>query len=885
MIGQTVSHYEITEKIGAGGMGEVYRARDTRLNRDVALKVLPQVFAQDKRRMGRFEREAQVLASLNHPHIAAIYGLEEANGTKALAMELVEGEDLSERIARGPIPVDEALPIALQIAEALEDAHEKGIIHRDLKPANIKLTPEGKVKVLDFGLAKALEEDRTQEEMANSPTLTAATTEAGTILGTAAYMSPEQARGKTVDRRTDIWAFGALLYEMLTSQRAFGGKDILQVMAHVITLEPDWERISEVPREVRTLLKRCLRKDPRKRLPDIAAARFTLEESLELHAPGEEPLAGPVRFRFGVGVVLAAVAGLVIGLGFTYFLRPAEVGNSLEQNRFDLILNPPVAVGRIIVISPDGRILVYPARTGGTTTLYQRHLSEEQAVPIPGTEGGVAPFFSPDSRWVGFFSGGRLRKVFLDGGQSVPVCSYSGYATGGVWKDDGSIIFLSGGNQMPQKVSAEGGLAETMQVQFREKVVITGRPQLVGDSGRILITVKNQQRPHESQVGILDVKNWNLELVTAGSDARFVEPGFLIYVHSDQVMVARFDPELGKLKGPGRVLPVDQKIIDGAVKSVRSAFSPSLAVFRAAPTELKGRVVWVDRQGREVSEIELDLSEENVTNRSGIFLRLSPEGKRLVVTGDRKMSVIELESGRKTDLIETQGMGTVIYPHWSPNGKLISYIDNRSGPFLTYSMPADGTGQIRLLTDMELTAVGTSFAPDGKSLLGYLISPVTLRDLWLFALDGGESRPLLETPSNERAPTFSPDGSLIAFISDETGRDQIYVRQFPESPQNWKVTSEGGVSPAWSRDGNTLFYRSKTHLMMIPVQRQPVLQFGAPKALFDAGEYYIEPFGIAAYDISLDDSEFLFPHVMSTGLDQWSVIQNWTNLLETIFED
>lgn len=447
MLAQTIAHYRVQGKIGAGGMGEVYRATDTRLGRDVAIKVLPEALARDAERMGRFEREAKVLASLNHPNIASIYGLEESNGARALVMELVEGLTLAERIRQGPIPLDEALPFAKQIAEGLEYAHERGIIHRDLKPSNVKLTSDGQIKILDFGLAKALEGDASEEELLNSPTLSAVATRAGVLLGTAAYMSPEQARGKRADRRADIWAFGCVLYEMLTGQGPFSGETTSDVLACVIRAEPDWPAVSgSVPARIRELMHRCLQKDPRQRLQAIGEARITLEEVLsgapqEARAPQAQTAAEPVWQRalpWAAGVLLAVVVGVGV-----WELRPrpdpppvvhfsfgAPAGDSLVF-RFGSV---PLA------ISPDGNTIVFTVRHNGTSQLYLRRLDRLEVVPLKGTDDGLNPFFSPDGRWIAFFSSGKLKKVSVLGGTPVILCD-APLHRGGTWTPDNSIIF------------------------------------------------------------------------------------------------------------------------------------------------------------------------------------------------------------------------------------------------------------------------------------------------------------------------------------------------------------------------------------------------------------------------------------------------------------
>ncbi|UCF35927.1 MAG: serine/threonine-protein kinase, partial [Acidobacteriota bacterium] len=580
MIGQSIGHYEITAKLGQGGMGEVYRARDTRLNRDVALKLLPEVFSQDKQRMGRFSREAQLLASLNHPNIAAIYGLEEIQApassplslvsgqtpstqeptpTRCLVMELVEGEDLSERIARGPVPLDEALSIAVQVSEALENAHDKGIIHRDLKPANIKLTPEGKVKVLDFGLAKALDDPASglqspTSAVSQSPTLSMAATQAGIIMGTAAYMSPEQARGKATDRRTDLWAFGCVLYEMLSGTQVFNGSDTSEIMARVITHDPDWSALPPtLPNPILRLLKRCLRKESAMRLPSAAMIRITILDYLD---DPDEVLTARAKHRPGwLAMVLLVCAGVLFGVAISVLTRDGGAESSEEVIQVDLILDPPVELTQSPVVSPDGKTIVYTGRAKGTTQLFRRGFAENESTVIPGTEGGVSPFFSPDGRWVSFFAGGRLKKILLEGGQPIPVAVYAGTAVGGAWTRDDRIVFLSGGEGRPQVIPSSGGTVAILSPDQDRDILLKGAPQLLPGGMQMLVTVKSLERPEESHVGLLDSGTGQLKNLAAGSDPKVVAPGLISYLYGGILMIARFDPQQGSL-GPGRVAPV-----------------------------------------------------------------------------------------------------------------------------------------------------------------------------------------------------------------------------------------------------------------------------------------------------------------------------------------
>ena len=496
MIAQTIAHYRIQGKIGAGGMGEVYRATDTRLSRDVAIKVLPEALARDNERMARFDREAKVLASLNHPNIASIYGLEESNGSRALVMELVEGLTLAERIKQGPLSVDEALPIAKQIAEGLEYAHERGIIHRDLKPSNVKLTPEGQVKVLDFGLAKALEGETGEEELLNSPTLSAVATRAGVLLGTAAYMSPEQARGKRVDRRADIWAFGCVLYEMLTGRGPFDGETTSDILACVIRAEPDWPAVpGSVPARIRELLRRCLQKDPKQRLQAIGEARITIEGTLSGTAPAELAPTPAASGWLGARALTLVGCGLLAGGLLTAIVFGGR-GEPLRPKTVErLSVLPPagdslaVGVPGTIAISPDGSSIVYSAQHGATTPLYLRVLSRFDSSPLSGTDGAVNPFFSPDGQWIGFFANSKLKKISVHGGEPVTVCD-AGPGRGASWGPDDTILFSSLSSPGLMRVSSAGGTPQPFTTPDASKNELVHRwPEILPGGKAVLFLI------------------------------------------------------------------------------------------------------------------------------------------------------------------------------------------------------------------------------------------------------------------------------------------------------------------------------------------------------------------------------------------------------------
>ena len=636
MIGQNISHYKITSKLGQGGMGEVYRATDTKLNRDVALKVLPEAFASDTQRMARFSREAQVLASLNHPNIASIYGLEEADGRQALVLELVEGETLADRIKRGTIPLEESLKIALQIAEALEAAHEKGVIHRDLKPANVKVTPEGDVKVLDFGLAKAMEEEVVPEDISQSPTISQLATKAGMILGTAAYMPPEQARGKPVDKRADVWAFGAVLYEMLVGKLAFDAEDISQILAKVLEREPQWDNLPKsVPPSIRRLLARALTKDLRKRLQVIAEARIVIEEYLSDPSASEVDIAvapQPAGKRLMVPWMLlaATIATLLISLVVLWPTSPTP--RPLARFAIPLPADQSLTTyGRHqVAFSPAGTHLVYVAND----QLYLRAMDQLEVTPIRGTIGGTSPFFSPEGQWVGFWVGGELKKVAIAGGAPVTLCSAEN-PSGASWAADDRIVFGQGREGVSQ-VSANGGEKELLISVDSEKVELAHGPQVLPGAEALLFTLRSGAGNiwDDSQIVVQSLETGERNvLVNGGTDARYVPTGHLVYAQQGTLLAVPFD--VARLEITGDRVPIQ----DGVAQSIATgasqfAFSDlgSLVYIPGNSAAVSRTLVWVDREGREEP-----LAVEPLAYR---WPRISPDGGHLAVyTSDSESDV------------------------------------------------------------------------------------------------------------------------------------------------------------------------------------------------------------------------------------------------------
>jgi Tol biopolymer transport system component len=796
MIGQSVAHYEITDKLGAGGMGEVYRATDTRLNRQVALKVLPPVFAQDEQRMGRFEREAQVLASLNHPNIASIYGLEESNGTRVLVMELVEGEDLSERIARGPIPLDEALPIARQVAEALEDAHEKGIIHRDLKPANIKLTPEGKVKVLDFGLAKALEDPVSKTEsngVSRSPTLSMAATQAGMILGTAAYMSPEQARGKAVDKRTDIWSFGAVLYEMVTGKRPFRGEDLTETLASVVKEEAD---LSAAPAKVRRLLSRCLEKDPKKRLRDIGDVWELLEE------PAVVSAVAPARSRLG-WLPWAAAGVLAVALGIALW-APWRGSQPVERPLMRLNLDLPGFSQSGLVfnaaISADGRRIVYvTTEPDGIRRLATRLLSEPKAQVLPGTENALGPTFSPDGQWIAFWADSRLKKVSVRGGSPLDLAGSPG-SVGASWGQDGFLIAglnvytglarvpESGGEPEPLQGIRKGATAYYPQILPGGKAVLYGAAAPGG----------------EPQIQLLTLATGEVTtLVPEASLARFLPTGgstrgHLVYLKNGTLFAASFDATAGKITG--QTVPVLEDV--GAFTA-----SPSGSLlYRIATISNNWPVRWLGQDGKTEPLLE--------TRGDYSMPAVSPDGRLLALTVDgdqaatRRVIVYDWNNDVTVPLTQPgEGADRAV---WSPDSKHLAFTVNTGGRSRAVWKRADGGGGEDTLLEGDQLVVVTSISRDGEHLAFMRSDAETGKDLWVAPLDlsnpdqpvVGKAVPLLRSPGVDYGAKFSPNGKWIAYASDRPGQWTVYVQPFPGPGEPREIAA--GNWPQWSKDGKQL---------------------------------------------------------------------------------
>jgi eukaryotic-like serine/threonine-protein kinase len=883
--GSRLGPFEITASIGAGGMGEVYRARDSKLGRDIAIKVLPEAFARDAERLARFQREAKVLASLNHPHIASIYGLEDSGATHALVMELVEGPTLADRIRQGPVPTDEALRIAKQICDALEYAHERGIVHRDLKPANVKVTNDDAVKVLDFGLAKAIEGDAASADIATSPTISRMATMAGVLLGTAAYMSPEQAKAKPVDRRADIWAFGCVLYEMLTGEMAFSGETVTDTLAAVIRAEPDWSLLpAALSVRVRVLLQRCLQKDPKQRLRDIGDARIALDEVLS-GAPdpslvGAAGISALLWWRTLIlslgGVLVAAVTGLVI-----WNLKPSS--SPLLQPVTRTVINLPPGQrlagldrGPAFAFSPDGSRLAYVAIQGGTQQIYLRAMDSLDARPLPGTEGAVNPFFSPDGQWLGFFADGKLKKIPVNGGPPVSLADVV-QPYGASWGSRGMIAFAPTILGALQQVPDAGGAAQPLTrlqrglIGHRWPEILPGGKAVLFDDGS---TVAN------SEVRVQLIGTGELrDLIQGGTQPRYARSGHLIYALGGNLMAVPFDTDRLEVTGPA--VPAVENVLQsakfGAAQYSVSA-TGSLAYVPGGIETIRSRLVWVSRTG---AEQPLTSAEHAYS-----YPRLSPDGRQVVVVIQDQDIHLWLYNISRDALTRLTFEGTVnSVPSWTPDGKRIAFTSNREGPLNIFWQQADGSGGLQRLNTSAYNQTPSNWSPDGQLLAFEEINPTTGPDIWVLQLSDRKAQPFLRTPFNEDAPRFSPDGRWLAYVSDESGHDEIYVQPYPGSGGKWQISTEGGTEPIWNRNGKELFYRSGDKMMAVDIATQPSFGAGKPHMLFH-GDYVPTAIKMPYYDVSPDGQHFLMikpvDQEQAAAPTQINVVLNWFEELKRL---
>jgi Tol biopolymer transport system component len=882
--GDRLGVYEISSPLGAGGMGEVYRARDTKLGREVALKILPASFTNDPERVARFRREAQVLASLNHPHIGQIYGLEEANSTQFLVLELVDGESLDKRIARGPIPVDEALGIARQIAEALEAAHEKGIIHRDLKPANIAVTRDGQVKVLDFGLAKATNAASGNSELANSPTITspALMTGVGVILGTAAYMAPEQARGRTADRRSDIWAFGCVLYEMLTGSRAFGGEDVSDTLAFVLTKEPEWTLLpAETPSSLRRMLRRCLERERRRRLADIADARFDLDESVTQAGPSE---AMPVALTARRIMLRGAWVGAAVGAGLVAMLwlvvsatRDRPIAGTAVSRSAILLPGRLPNLPLTMALSPDGRRLAFVAiDTTGRSQLWIRSLDALTSQPIADTAGAASPFWSPNSRWLGFFQDGKLKRIDASGGQVLTVSDSANEFGGGTWNQDDIILFSDSTWALAQ-VRAAGGTPTTLinaksdatgaQPRYLPSFLPDGRHYMFMQIGRGADDI-------QASIGSLDTSQVT-PLPVRATGMRYAS-GFLWFLKGSTLMAQPFDAVRRALTG--EALPVAEQVRKVRRSSLDVGFfsvsASGTLVYQADP--LPGNeLTWFDREGRPIGSLGPPGEYDDV--------RLSPDGRRLLVSlpqanaASRDLWIFDVARGTRERF--TFGNARSWGGIWSPDGSRIVFPADRAGHIALIEKTSNGAGDEKVLLEDAFEKELTDWSPDGRFILYHRRGRTALDTIpWVLPLEGDRKTfPLSQ--SRAFGPFFSPDGRWFAYTSRESGGGEVYVAPFPGPGGRWRVSTTGGGDARWRADGKEILFRGPDGLWSaaITLERDRV-NVGEVKRLFSTSGKIGSRL---TFDVSPDGQRIIaITERTQGGNEPLTLVANWPALLK-----
>ena len=882
-------------------MGQVYQATDTKLNRQVALKILPEAFATDPDRLARFQREAQVLASLNHPGIAAIYGIEEQDDTRALVLELVEGPTLADRISQGPIPVDEALPIAKQIAEALEAAHEAGVIHRDLKPANIKVRDDGTVKVLDFGLAKALDTSP-EGDPSQSPTLTAAATQMGVIMGTAAYMSPEQARGKPVDKRADIWAFGVVLYEMLAGSRPFKGEDVSLTLASVMKSEFNVAALPvDMSETIRTVIRQCLQKDPKRRIRDVGDVKLAMEGVFDTAARvPSEPTVEPT-------IPVSRRPVLALGIGLAVLLLGVAIGNMVDSDQ-DVFRTPvrfavsapagerlDVADNTVLAISPDGTLVAYLTGVGGVLsqkTLQVQSLDGSMQKTLA-TGALFGPFFSPDSEWVGIydFAERELRRISVESGAALRICDVPGALRGASWGSDGTIIFATPGGGLWQVVSSGGTPEQLTTPEGSEHDLEHFWPAIL-PGGRVVLYTAVSEQVVDSQIVALSLETGERKVVVQGGfHARYSPSGHLVYGVESSLLAVGFD--LDELEVMGSADAVVDRIVTKPLGGVEFSISDNGRLIYVSSGEVQrsrvseGTLIMLDRDG---TMLELPSSVDRY-----VYPRFSPDGSRLAVqidvTNGSNIFVYEMATNRLRQLTFDGGQ----VPLWTPDGTHITFLADDA----LWNISADFGGQPQLLSraGQPFGIAGPySWSPDGKTLFWEGVGGVF--QLTLSDQAGVQPDSVLVEPRIQDTG-FSADGRWFSYSSGETGRSEIYVQPYPSgSGAKRRITAEGGADPIWSRGGDELFYAADGQLWSVRIATEPALDWQDPVTLFevpwrtgdgsfrpserrlDATAYFVN------YDVTADGTQFVFVQPLSAEpeqLGQISVVLNWDQeLLERV---
>ncbi len=913
--GSKISHYRIKSLLGSGGMGDVYLASDTKLGRDVAIKILPEVFSQDRERLARFQREARLLASLNHPNIGAIHELAEADGQPFLVLEFVEGENLQDRLKRGALAAEEGLKVCRQVAEGLEAAHEKGVIHRDLKPANVMITSEDTVKVLDFGLARTFEGELSESEEAHSPTITQGQTQEGVILGTASYMSPEQARGRTLDKRTDIWSFGCLLYEVLTGRRVYEGQTVSDSIAQILAGDPDWDALpAKLNPRIGELLRRCLQKDAKQRCRDIGDARIEIEQVLadptttsgSLHI-AESALTAASWQRVLSWALGALVLGVAIGIFIWDRFETAGTRPASETRTFHSEIELPEGerlahfYRQGLALSPDGTQLAFVSGTppGGVEgRIYLRRLDQWTQQPIPGTEAGLNPFFSPDGKWLGFGVGSRLLKVNLSlaGGDPEEICNCTAYY-GIAWGPD-DRIFFGGGNGRIFRVSASGGEPEEItQLDEKAREVSHRLPHILPNNSAVFYTVLRYapffDSEERAQIFVQSLETGARKLIIeGGSDARYVPTGHVVFARKGRLLAVPFDLERLEVTGPevpvldaiNHSIHTGNSIRDTGVAQLSFSSSGTLAyVAGSVFPEIKREAVWVDRQGRE-ERLEVE-------PRCYLSGRVSPDGRHVLLSGQYPPKDVWIFDLKRKLLRRQTFEGNQRWAVWGPGPDHFTFQSDREGPSALYAKKVDSEpGEVEKLPTIA-ESLASSWSPDNQRLALAMLNKNTDWDLSILSREG-KVAPFLHTRFSETHPEFSPDGRWIVYVSNQSGRTEVYVGPSAGSGSAVQFSIQGGTSPAWSRDGREVFYRQDRKFIAVKIDvNGNRLTAGPPTELFeDVESGYANSGPVRSYDVA-PDGRFLVikrgDDVETAALEQHfppriRIIQNWFEELKRL---
>jgi len=884
--GTTLLHYTLTEKIGEGGMGAVWRATDTTLNRDVAIKLLPQIFSNDPDRMARFEREAKLLASLNHPNIAAIYGLHQAgtaeDPVRFLAMELVEGEDLQQRLQQGRLSVDQALDIAVQMAAGIEAAHDKGVVHRDLKPANVIVSPEGKVKLLDFGLAKAFESDPAGSDPSLSPTMTSAGTVAGMLLGTAAYMSPEQARGKPLDRRTDLWSFGCVVYECLTGVLLFDGETVSDSLAAILRKDPDWSRLpDETPPMVRLMLRRCLTRDPGKRLKDAGDARLELEQAIDdpsvealgltpatsTTAPRQSPVQRGIPWAIAALMTIAVVALAVTGPG------PAQdttqrlmipVPGATEFG--DGLASPPA-------VSPDGRFIVFGVTEKSETMLWLRPIDRFDARPLPGTEGANYAFWSPDSRHVGFFQGNRLRRIEVATGRVQPMGGESSvYPRGGSWGTNGKLLYVPHSNTGIHVVDVEGGESRQLTIPDPDVTDSSHRwPHFLPDGEHYLFlwwTNDLAAREEHGGVYLASVSSdaEPVKILADASSVAYASPGYLLVMREDNVIAVPFDADERRVTGEASVIATGVLRSPGNGHGAFAVSAEGTLVYARGQAFLPATLTWYDRSG--------DTTPAAAEPTAFIDLRLSPDATRAAAaipgaSGDGELWMFDLVRGVRTRM--ASGAWDYGTPIWSSTGDRLLYTSSEKGRADLYTRFADGSGAQEAFLVDDVDKIPGDWSRDGNYVMYWPIGfGGSTPDLWIYSVETQQSEVLIAGEPTYTGARFSPDARFVVYASDESGRFEVFAHAI-DSGARWQVSTAGGGAPSWRDDGREIIYvEPGGRMMAVSIDAGPSgFKLGTPVELFRIDDTIITG------DVTGDHQRFLIATRSDVGSEPLHVILGW----------